>query len=71
MILHVCVGPIVMVSMFFQPEGGTPCITKAEVVKEKEMLACGTKVHRLGEVVLVSKTHIFSLNLLPLSGAVW
>ena len=25
----------------------------------------------VGEVVVVSKTHIFSLNLLPLSGAVW
>ena len=34
-------------------------------------MACGAEVHRQREVVLVSKTHIFSLNLLPLSGAVW
>ena len=38
---------------------------------KEEMLACGMEVHRLGEVELVSKTHIFSLNLLPLIGAVW
>ena len=37
----------------------------------KETLACGSKVHGVGEVVLVSKTHIYSLNLLPLSGTVW
>ena len=53
----------------FQSGGGTPGIAK--VAKEEEMLACGAKVHGLGEAVLVIKTHIFSLNLLPLSGAVW
>ena len=55
----------------FQSGGGTLCIAEAKVVKEEEMLACGTTVHRPGEVALVSKTYIFSLNLLPLSGVVW
>ena len=53
----------------FQSGGGTS--GSAEAVKEeKEMLACGPKAHGAGEVVLVSKTYIFSLNLLPLSGTV-
>ena len=54
----------------FQSGGGTP--GNAEVAKaEKETLAFGPKVYGAGEVALVSKTHIFSLNLLPLSGTVW
>ena len=50
----------------FQSGGGATCTAKG-VEEEKMMLACGMQVHRLGEVALVSKTHIFSLNLLPLS----
>ena len=52
-----CVCPIVMVSMLYQSEGGTSIITKTEAAKEK-MMACGEEVNRLGEVALVSKTHI-------------
>ena len=65
-----CVCQIVMVSLLFQSGGGTPGNSEA-VKEEKETLACGPKVHGAEEVVLVSKTHIFSLNLLPLSGTVW
>ena len=59
------------ISVFFQSGGGTSCTAETEVAKEEKVLAWGTKIHRPGEVVLVSKTHVFSLNLLPLSGAVW
>ena len=53
----------------FQSGGGTP--ENAKVAKEEEeMLACGSKVHGTGDVVVVSKTHICSLNLLPLRGTV-
>ena len=45
----------------FQSGGGATCTAK--VVEEEEMsLACGTQVHRAGEVVLMSKIHIFRLN---------
>ena len=57
-----------MVTMFFQSGGGAILTTK---VAKKTMVASGTKVHQPREVALVSKTHIFSLNLLPLSGEVW
>ena len=47
------------IDIFQSGEGGT-CTAKAE---EGEMaLASGTKVHRAGEVALVSKIHIFRLN---------
>ena len=53
-----------MVSMLYQSGGETMGIAKTEAAKEKT-LACGTEVHRLGDVALVSKTHKFSLDLLP------
>ena len=50
--------------------GGTP--GNAEVAKEKKRdVGLWHKNHGAGEVALVSKTHIFSLNLLPLSEPVW
>ena len=42
---------------------------ETEVLKEK-VVAHGRLIHRMGNVTLVSKNP-FSLNLLPLSGAVW
>ena len=54
---------------FFQSGGGATLATKA--AKKKTMVASGMKVHQPREVALVSKTHIFSLNLLHLSGEVW
>ena len=53
----------------FQSGGGATLATKA--AKKKTMVAGGPKIHQPREVVLVSKTHIFSLNLLPLNGEVW
>ena len=57
-----------MVSMFFQSGGGGAPVT-AKVANKK--VAGGAQVQQLREVALVSKTHICSLNLLPLSGEVW
>ena len=37
----------------------------------EKMMACGQEIHGVGEVVLVSETHVFSLDLLPLSRTVW
>ena len=51
-----------MVSMLcFQSGGGSTHAAKA--MEEEEMvLASGMKVHRAGEVALVSKIHKFRLN---------
>ena len=51
-----------------QSGGGT---WQKEMEATEKMMACGQEIHRAGEVVLVSKTHVFSLNLLPLSRTVW
>ena len=37
----------------------------------EKMMACGQEIHEVGKVALVSETHVFSLNLLPLSRTVW
>ena len=64
-----CVSHSNGIIVFSVRTGGTPRETKAP--KKKKMLACGPQIYGAGEVVLVSKTHIFSLNLLPLSRTVW
>ena len=56
------------INVFFSVQGGGATST-TQAVKKK--VAGGKKIHQLREVVLVSKTHICSLNLLPLSGEVW
>ena len=56
------------IDVFFQSGEGATLATK---VAKKTMVASGVKVHWPREVALVSKTHICSLNLLPLSGEVW
>ena len=63
-----CVSHSNGINFFVQSGGGTAVTT--EVAKEK-MLAFGKEINKPEEVVLVSKTHIFSLNLLPLNWAVW
>ena len=50
-----------------QSGGGTPRETKA---LKKKTLACGLQIYGVGEVAIVRKLHIFSLNLLPLSRTV-
>ena len=37
----------------------------------EKTLAHGQKIHRPGQMAVVSKNPFFSFNLLPLSGAVW
>ena len=37
----------------------------------KKTLASGQEIYGVGEVALVSKTHVFSWNLLPLGRTVW
>ena len=46
-------------------------ISWKEIKATEKMMACGQEIHGVGKVPLVSKTHIFSLNLLPLSRKVW
>ena len=53
----------------FQSGGGATLSAKA-AKRKKTMVASGTEVHQPREVASMSKTHIFSLNLLPLSGEV-
>ena len=58
------------INVFFQSGGGGAggAPVTAQVAKK---VTSGVQVHQPREVVLVSKTHICSLNLLPLSGEVW
>ena len=37
----------------------------------EKVMAHGQDIYWAGEVALVSKTHVFSMNLLPLSRTVW
>ena len=52
---------MVIVSMFLQSGGGATCIAEA-MEEEETVLVSGTQVHRVGEVALVSRIHIFRLN---------
>ena len=64
-----CVCPVVMVSLFFSQEEEHQKILKWQKRKKRHWPVAQKSMGQGGGVV--SKTHIFSLNLLPLSGTVW